>query len=540
MKGLIYIFTSLTVFFIINLIVLRNSRELKEYKINEYLKLKLEGDRTYIYVKNKRFRQCMYLLMNVQLDKVEKYDVINSIDEAAETLDRSMERDQSIRRQISPQVEFWGHCSNIEAWAENDYDTRLLHRNLAFPLLRELMLAGDPIAKRVFKEEIAIRITSKHPTVINYLFEEGYLKYLKNYELETIFDDLDIPIIAQTSNSLNRILESGQQPSEREIFYVLKRFFEKIGINHIPFIFSKIRKNVSPQNQDKIVKLVYENYKSRKNFSEIEFINENLEYFNIEENDFIKYNNKVIGIIQEEEKLILKHKKIGEINKLKGLTNYFEKIKNLDLSNNLIQNLSGIEKFSNVRILNLDNNLIKNVRPLKNLTELERLSLKNNNISNIEEIEDLEKLKTIDLSGNKQIIEIPEILTCLPALEEVKLWNCNIYKFNEATSHIFWNNQNYRFFKGFNHDDVNYYENTHRAKALSPVDNGLYKKFVEWIIKMRKKMKKYHFSYDDIKTFHIQNPSLNAIWSGRLTNSFKIWLDFNKYQKKITDFLKNK
>jgi hypothetical protein len=536
MKALIYIFTSLAIFFIINFIVLRNSRELKEYKINEYLKLKLEGDRTYIYVKNKRFRQCMYLLMNVQLDKVEKYDMINSIDEAAENLDRSMERDISIRRQITPQVEFWGHCSNIEAWAENDYDTRLLHRNLAFPLLRELMLAGDPIAKRVFKEEIAIRITSKHPTVINYLLEEGYLKYLENNELETIFDDLDIPIITQTINSLNNILDSIQGPSEREILNLLNRFFEKIGINHIPFIFSKIGKLISSHHQENIVQLIYEKYKSRKGFSEIEFINENLEYFNLEENDFIKYNNKVIGIIQEEEKLILKDKKIEEITKLKGLTNYYEKIKNLDLSNNLIKTLRGIEKFTNLQILKLDNNLIRTVGALKNLKELELISLKNNNISWIEDIEDLEKLKTIDLSGNKQIIEIPEILTCLPALEEVKLWNCNIKKFTEATSHIFWNNQNYRFFRGYNHEDIDYYENTHRAKALSHVDNGLYKKFVEWVIKMRKKMKKFHFSYDDIKSYNLHCPSLNAIWSGRLTNAFKRWLDFNKNQRKITEF----
>jgi len=537
MKGLIYIFTSLTIFFIVNLIVLRNSRELKEYEVNKYLKLKLERDRTYIYVKNHRFRQCMYLLMNIHLDKVEKYDMINSIDEAAENLDRSMEGNESIRRRITPQVEFWGHCSNIQAWAENDYDTRLLHRNLAFPLLRELMLAGDPIAKRVFKEEIAIRITSKHPTVISYLFEEGYLKYLENNELETIFDDLDIPVITQTANSLNRILDATEDPSEREMFYIFNRFFEKIGENHIPFLFSKIKKHISPQHQEKVVKLIYDRYKTRKNFSEIEFINENLEYFKIGENDFIKYNDKIVGIIQEEERLSLKHKKIEDLNKLKGLTNYYKKIKNLDLSNNLITNLSGIEKFMNVQILNLDNNLIKNVMPLKNLTELERISIKNNNISNIDDIEDLEKLKTINLSGNKQIKEIPKILISLPALEEAKLWNCNIKKFNEATSQIFWNNQNYRFFRGYNHKDIEYYEKTHRAKALSPVDNGLYKKFVEWVIKMRKKMKKYHFSYDEIKTYNLHYPSLNAIWSGRLTNTFKKWLDFKKNQRKITDFV---
>ena len=35
---------------------------------------------------------------------------------------------------ITPKQEFWAHCSNLQTWNENYYDTRLIHTNLAFPL----------------------------------------------------------------------------------------------------------------------------------------------------------------------------------------------------------------------------------------------------------------------------------------------------------------------------------------------------------------------------------------------------------------------
>ena len=63
----------------------------KEYVVNNFLKLRLEQGRTHIYVKNRLFMQCMYLLLNIQTDKIRQYDNIDSIDEAAEILDRSME-----------------------------------------------------------------------------------------------------------------------------------------------------------------------------------------------------------------------------------------------------------------------------------------------------------------------------------------------------------------------------------------------------------------------------------------------------------------
>ena len=174
---------------IIFYLTFRSISPTRVFEINKYLKLKLEGGRTNIYVKGRKFQQCMYLLLNIPVDRIEEYDEIGSIDEAAEKLDRTMEGLNNNIWDIPIEVEFWGHCSNLQAWYEHDYDTRLLHRNLAFPLLKALVDAGDPLARRVFKEEIAMRMESGYPSVVRYLINQGYLNYLSKEELEIIIEN---------------------------------------------------------------------------------------------------------------------------------------------------------------------------------------------------------------------------------------------------------------------------------------------------------------------------------------------------------------
>jgi len=162
-----------------------------KFKINAYLELRIEKERTNIYVGGRLFNQCKYLLLYLPITNKNDYDKIESIDEAVEKLDHSMERG-SIKYNLSPESEFWGHCSNLQAWYENDYDTRILHRNLAFPLLRALVEVGDPLAIKVFKEEIAIRFESGYPPVVLHLINQNYLKYLTKRELNTILENPDL------------------------------------------------------------------------------------------------------------------------------------------------------------------------------------------------------------------------------------------------------------------------------------------------------------------------------------------------------------
>ena len=76
---------------------------MREFKVNEYISLKLEGNKTVIYVRGKRFYQCKFLLLNIPVDDVESLDEIESIDEAEKRLSRKMERNKVI---ISPETDY--------------------------------------------------------------------------------------------------------------------------------------------------------------------------------------------------------------------------------------------------------------------------------------------------------------------------------------------------------------------------------------------------------------------------------------------------
>ena len=164
---------------------------LEKFKINDYLTVKLIDyygltKSSSVFVKDEMFIRCAYILLNMPKDNIELTHEINSIDEAAEKLDHKLEYPFNDDLKIPAETLFWAHCSNLQAWAENGYDTRLLHRNIAFPLLKKLTDVGDKTAKRKFKEEIAKKYESGYENVQKYLLKEGYLDYLTEDELESI------------------------------------------------------------------------------------------------------------------------------------------------------------------------------------------------------------------------------------------------------------------------------------------------------------------------------------------------------------------
>jgi len=158
----------------------------KIFKINNLVDLRLIQRKTYIYVNNEIFLACKSLLFNIKPFDIEKYDNIKSIDDVAVTLNSSRERIVRGKYEITPEQEFEAHCSNIQAWVEYDYDTRLLHSNLSFPLLRKLTEVGDKKAGIVFKEEIAKRYIEGNINVRRFLQWEGYLDHLSIDELMVV------------------------------------------------------------------------------------------------------------------------------------------------------------------------------------------------------------------------------------------------------------------------------------------------------------------------------------------------------------------
>lgn len=167
---------------------------MQEFKINNYITLKLEEKEnnklTVIYVNNKRFDQCKFLLLEISINEITSMDALESIDEIAEKMDLEYEEEGYVYSNIPPEVEFWAHCSNLQVWTENNYNSRLIHSNLAFPLLKQLSEVGDRVAQKVFKEEIAKRFASGHPSVMEFLRNEHFLDYLTQEEQASLLEDL--------------------------------------------------------------------------------------------------------------------------------------------------------------------------------------------------------------------------------------------------------------------------------------------------------------------------------------------------------------
>jgi len=349
----------------------------REFKVNDYITLKLEyvegdidvapGWGTVIYVKGKRFKQCKYLLLNIPVDDISSFEKIQSVDEAAEEIrSRLLKRnenndwfeddDESVEK-IPPEVEFWGHCSNMQVWYENNYNTRLLHRWLAFPLLKELTEVGDTVAKKVFKEEIAKRYASGHPSVVETLRNGGFMDYLSSDEIGEIIDEL---------KSKEGKTEYVTYKRRVCIFVLNDRIdLRNCGIEDISDI---------------------EGLDSLKNLKELDLSHNQISEI------------KGLESLENLESLEIHNNKISEI---KGL----EKLKNLDtlfLQDNQITEINGLDDLLNLKNLALQNNKISEIKGLGNLHKLEILGLASNHITTkiIEELGGLDSIGRAKISQN--------------------------------------------------------------------------------------------------------------------------------------------
>ncbi|MHA1252056.1 MAG: leucine-rich repeat domain-containing protein [Candidatus Helarchaeota archaeon] len=162
----------------------------KTFKVNEYITLKLENDKTNICINGKLLHQCRYLLfVNPQLNKAQKN--ITSIDDIEDIVAGEEEEITDLKKLgITPEQDFWAHCSNLQTSYEHNYDTRLLRSNLSFPMLRALVKAGVKLAKKVFKLEVAERFIASTPWLQDILIEEGYLDDFTGEEINDLYREI--------------------------------------------------------------------------------------------------------------------------------------------------------------------------------------------------------------------------------------------------------------------------------------------------------------------------------------------------------------
>ncbi len=363
---------------------------MKEFKVNKSITLKLENNKTNIYINDELFLQCKFLLLNIPTGGVNSPKIINSIDEAAEELDSYLEVGVDYKLKMSAEDEYWAHSSNLQAWSENEYDTRILHSNLSFSLLKKLSESGDLLAKRKYKEEIAKRFIYGNNKIQDFLLEENYLNDLSKEELLSVVNESDIIF------ELERILRQNLE----------------INTSYYPY----------PQG------IVIES-------AEIKWLSlQNCSLKKIPE--LVKELKKLKGLILRGNSLATLPNWIGEFkwlewldvsnNKLKDLPDSIGNLRTLkrfELQNNKLKDLpDSIGDLIQLEVLSANGNLIEKLPDsIGNLALMKNLSLGDNVISTIpKSMGNMISLKILDLSKNP-LQKLPNSISRLENLESLYL-----------------------------------------------------------------------------------------------------------------------
>ena len=180
---------------------------LEEFVVNKFITLKLEDGETNIYINGDLFRVCKALMLNIPIDETKSFEDIKSIEEALEKLKSTEKNDwENIKYELSPEEEFFGHCSNIQMWVENNFNSCLLHYSLSFSLLQELS-KYDQKAKTVLKEEIAIRFGSGNEKVTEYLYESRLIYLLSHDDfIDTLLDQKEAEILRELESIIKELV----------------------------------------------------------------------------------------------------------------------------------------------------------------------------------------------------------------------------------------------------------------------------------------------------------------------------------------------
>jgi uncharacterized protein YlbG (UPF0298 family) len=408
-----------------------------EFKVNEYLTLKLEKGElnqleTIIYIQGKRFIQCKFLLLNIPVDELQSIEEVESVDELAEGLDHSNDVFSPTYIEIPPEVEFWAHASNLQVWVEHDYNTNLIHSNLAFPLLKKLSEAGDIIAKRVFKEEIVKRFLTGVPSVQEFLVEEGFMDYLTKDEM-SIFVNSGLDAIIKLEKILEKkvkLVIKKTRPSIANPAFIV----ENGEIASLRIVRNKLNNIPEPIRELTSLKKLYLNHNLIETVPEW-----------IGELKFLKRldlsNNKITNIPETLGNLkCLKHLNLfnNNIMKLNDSIGSLASLKSLNLSKNQLSSLpESIGNLISLKELYVNRNeLTKVSKSIKNLNLLENLELGRNKIKSVpDSFGNLKSLINLSLSHNP-LSKIPKTILKIRSLNSLDLNKTRLRNINEIKNSL--------------------------------------------------------------------------------------------------------
>lgn len=342
-----------------------------EFQINDFITLKLEWNKkkckyaTEIYVLGRKFLQCKHLFLIIPNEDPKK-KWIDSIDDLEKLYGSGLEEAhyKNIRPEdfgLTAKEVFWGHCSNIQVWAENNYDTRLLHSNLSFPMLRKLVEVGDLKARAMYRKEVAIRYSTGCKKLRQFLYDECYMSTFNNEEIAKIG------------------LKSEQ-------YLALKQLSKE---TNIPFdhIFSPIHAH-------------------HRNVSHLHLI------------DTEVFPESLLNLRDELKQLRINLK--GE-KKIPNWIGELKKVERLSITGNFKLLPESIGMLKSLKELSIQADLMSLPDSIGDLVEIEKLYLNENNLTFLpDSIKNLKKLRNLNLSGNN-FKKVPGPIFYLKKLETINL-----------------------------------------------------------------------------------------------------------------------
>ncbi len=394
-----------------------------DFKVNKFITLRLEDGNSNIYVNNKLFKECKYILVKSKVENLIEISKIKSVDELAEfsvdviaeKLNHVLEHDEIEEIDIPAEVRFWAHCSNLQTWAENNYNTKLIHSNLSFPLLKKLVGVGDLKAKKVFKEEIIKRFLNGTKGVQEFLLRQGYVELINNEEKNSLLLlEEEEEVINELERLTGKTLHIDTKYHHFNQSFVLRK--GKIselnvidcGINEVPKAIKRLKYLEALRLSGNPINTLPNWIGDLENLKTLEI------------RSGINKLPETIGNIKSLEKLDLRLNKLVTLPV--SLSN-LSSLKELNLSNcglkflpESIGDLKSLRKF-----IAFNNELNSLPESIGNLSSLEELDLRYNKLTMIpKSIGNLKSLLSLDLHDN-YIKKLPDTIGNLTLIKKINL-----------------------------------------------------------------------------------------------------------------------
>lgn len=167
-----------------------------DYKINDYISLRLKNNFVCIYVGKKEILKYTRIFFQKVFRANEIFKDFNVRDQAINEKISNLKvcvYDQNKFKNRTPSQLFGiflNECKIIKEWINNDYYSEFLRINDSFQLLRALYEKGEPKAKRIFKERIVENFLRGEKNVIEFLVRDKYLSYLEKDEFDFLISNV--------------------------------------------------------------------------------------------------------------------------------------------------------------------------------------------------------------------------------------------------------------------------------------------------------------------------------------------------------------